>query len=115
MVEINLRYVCRVKIRTPIITTGKNYNRKNKVQLSGRWLEHETRNTTHTDTTTNKMSRATLYPPATLPPLSPWVEQWRHQIMVPPLPKAMRRPQPIRVALAVVGLLAWGGEIRGIE
>jgi hypothetical protein len=36
--------------------------------------------------------------------------------MAPPLPNAMRRPRPIRVALAVVGLLAWGGKmVRGIE
>ncbi len=55
------------------------------------------------------------YPPAALPPVSPWVEQWCHQIMVSPLPNAMRRPQAIRVALAVVGLLDWGGEIRGIK
>ncbi len=55
------------------------------------------------------------YPPVALPPLYPWVEQWHHQIMAPPLPNAMRRPQAIGVALAVVGLLAWGGEIRGIE
>jgi hypothetical protein len=34
---------------------------------------------------------------------------------VPPLPSTMRRPRAIGVALAVVGLLAWGGEIRGIE
>jgi hypothetical protein len=59
------------------ITTGKNYERKKKVQASGRqletgtnmvtlentglfWRKHKTQNTTHTDTTTNKMSRATL-------------------------------------------------------
>jgi hypothetical protein len=88
------------------ITTEK------KGQSSGHWLEHKTQNTTHTDRTTNKMSHATLYPPAALPPLSPWVEQWRHQIMALLLPNAMRRLRPIRVALAVVGLLAWGGKIR---
>jgi hypothetical protein len=62
------------------ITTGKKYNRKKNVQLSGRQLETgkkyirkkgtvisscqlegKTQNTTHIiDTTTNKMSRATL-------------------------------------------------------
>jgi hypothetical protein len=31
------------------------------------------------------------------------------------LPNAMRRPQAVRVALAVIGLLAWGGKIRGIK
>jgi hypothetical protein len=43
------------------LETGKNYVRKKKVQLSGRRLEHKTQNITHIiDTTTNKMSRATL-------------------------------------------------------
>jgi hypothetical protein len=56
------------------------------------------------------------YPPAALLPLSPWVEQWRQQIMALPLPNAMRRPRAIGVALAVVGLLAWGGKmVKGIE
>ncbi len=55
------------------------------------------------------------YPPAALPPLSPWLVQWRHQIMVPLLPNAMRRLQAVGVVLAVVGLLAWGGKIRGIK
>ncbi len=71
-----------------------------------------TQNAQHT--TTNKMSRATL-PQAALPSLSPWVEQRRHQIMVPPLPNAIRMPRAVGLALAVVGLLAWGGEMRGIE
>jgi hypothetical protein len=35
--------------------------------------------------------------------------------MVPLLPNAMRRLQAVKVVIAVVGLLAWGGEIRGIE
>ncbi len=53
--------VCRVKIRTRIITKlEKIMTQKKKVQSSGRWLEHKTQNTTYTDTTTNKMSRATL-------------------------------------------------------
>jgi hypothetical protein len=59
--------------------------------------------------TTNKMSRATL-PQAALPSLSPWVEQRRHQIMAPPLPNAIRRPRAVGLALAVVGLLAWGAK-----
>ncbi len=33
--------------------------------------------------------------------------------MAPPLPNAMHRPRPVGVALAVIGLLAWGGDIRG--
>jgi hypothetical protein len=50
-----------VKIRTPIITKLEKITtrKKNNVHSSGRWLEHKTQNTTHTDTTTNKMSRAT--------------------------------------------------------
>jgi hypothetical protein len=59
--------------------------------------------------TTNKMSRATL-PQAALPSLSPWVEQRRHQIMAPPLPNAIRRPRAVGLALAVVGLPAWGAK-----
>ncbi len=78
------------------------------------WRQHKTQNTTHTDTTINKMS-GPPYPPASLTPHSPWVEQWRHQIVVPPLPNTMRRPRAVRVALAVVGLLAWGSKIRGIK
>ncbi len=46
---------------TKYYKTGKKYDPKIKlVQLSGRRLEHKTQNTSHTDTTTNKMSRATL-------------------------------------------------------
>ncbi len=45
---------------TSYYKTGKNYDPKKKVQSSGHRLEHKTQNTTHTDTTTNKMSRATL-------------------------------------------------------
>ena len=79
------------------------------------WRQHKTQNTTHTDTTTNKMSHATLPSSNFSPSLSPWVEQWHHQIMAPLLPNAMRRPRAIGVALAVVGLLAWRGEIKSIE
>ncbi len=38
--------------------------------MSGHWLEQETQNTTHTDTTTNKMSRATLPSSSFAPSLS---------------------------------------------
>ncbi len=55
------------------------------------------------------------YPPAALPSLSPWEEQWQHQIIAPPLPNTIRRPRAVRLALAVVGLLAWGGKMRGIK
>jgi hypothetical protein len=55
------------------------------------------------------------YLPAALPSLSPWVEQWHHQIMAPPLPNMICRPQAIGLVLAVAGLLAWGEEIRGIK
>jgi hypothetical protein len=77
------------------------------------WRQHKTQNTTHPDTTTNKMSHATL--PSTGFVFSPFVEQWCHQIMAPLLPNAMRRLQAIGVALAVIGLLAWGGKISGIK
>jgi hypothetical protein len=55
------------------------------------------------------------YPSAALPSLSPWVEQQHHQIMAPPLPYAVLSPRAFGIALAVVGLLAWGGEMIGIE
>ena len=31
------------------------------------------------------------YPPAALPSLSPWVEQWHHQIIAPQLPDTIHR------------------------
>jgi hypothetical protein len=76
-------------------------------------LEH---NTKHNHTTHNNQHEPQPpYPPAALPSLSPWVEQWHHQIMAPPLPDTIRRRRAVGLALAVVGLLAWGGEMRGIE
>ncbi len=71
-----------------------------------------TQNKQHT--TTNKMSHATL-PQAALPSLSPWVEQRCHQIIVPPLPNAIHRLRAVGLALAVIGLLAWGDKMRGIK
>jgi hypothetical protein len=35
--------------------------------------------------------------------------------MAPPLLYSICRPQAIGLALAVVGLLAWGGKMRGIK
>ncbi len=88
-------------------------SRKKGTVVSSHWLEGKTQNTTPIiDTTTNKMSCATL-PSSGFAPSHPWVEQWRHQIMAPPIPNAMLRPRPVRVALAVIGLFAWGGKIRG--
>ena len=73
-------------------------------------------NTKHNHTTHNNQHEPQPpYPPAALPSLSPWVEQWHHQIMAPPLPDTIRRRRAVGLALAVVGLLAWGGEMRGIE
>jgi hypothetical protein len=72
----------------------------------------DTKNTT---THNNQHEQAPPYPPAALPSLSPWVEQWHHQIMVTLLPNTIRRPRAVRLALAVAGLLALGGEMRGIE
>ncbi len=69
----------------------------------------------NTTTHNNQHELPPPYPPAALPSLSPWVEQWHHQIMVPLLLYSIRRPQAVGIALAVVGLLAWGGRMRGIE
>jgi hypothetical protein len=69
----------------------------------------------NTTTHNNQHEPPPPYPPAALPSLSPWVEQWHQQIMVPPLPDTIRRPQAVRLALAVVGLLAWRGKMRGIK
>jgi hypothetical protein len=104
--------ICHVKIWTPIITNWKKLRPEKKKVVIG-WSTKQ--NTQHTHTQQPTRWAVPPYPPAALPPLTPWVEQWRHQIMAPPLPNAMRRPWAIGVALAVVGLLAWGGEIRGIE
>ncbi len=68
----------------------------------------------NTTTHNNQHELPLSYPPAALSSLSPWVEQWHHQIMVPPLPNTIRRPRAIGLALAVVGLLAWGCEMKGI-
>ncbi len=62
--------VCCVKIQTPIITKLEKNTTGKKVQSSGCRLEHKTQNTTHTDTTTNKMSRATLPSSGFAPSLS---------------------------------------------
>ena len=35
--------------------------------------------------------------------------------MAPLIPNAMRRPQAVGIAYAVVGLLAWRGEMRGVK
>ena len=69
----------------------------------------------NTTTHNNQHEPQPPYPPAALPSLSPWVEQWHHQIMAPPLPDTILRRRAVGLVLAVVGLLAWGGEMRGIE
>ncbi len=66
----------------------------------------DTKNTT---THNNQHELPPPYPPVALPSLSPWVEKWHHQIMAPLLPDTIRRLRVVRLALAVVGLLAWGG------
>jgi hypothetical protein len=63
----------------------------------------------NTTTHNNQHELPPPYPPAALSSLSPWVEQWHHQIMAPPLPEAIHRPRAVGLALTVVGLLAWGG------
>jgi hypothetical protein len=53
------------------LETGKNYVRKKGTVISSRWLEGKTQNTTHIiDTTTNKMSHATLPSSGFAPSLS---------------------------------------------
>ncbi len=64
----------------------------------------------NTTTHNNQHEPSSPYPPASLLSLSPWVEQWYHQIMVPPLPDTIRRLRAIGLALSVVGLLAWEGQ-----
>jgi hypothetical protein len=86
------------------------------VLYSTKWVkstraQHKHNHTTHY----NQHELQPPYPPAALPSLSPWVEQWHHQIMASPLPDTIRRRRAVGLALAVVGLLAWGGEMRGIE
>jgi len=51
-------------------------------------------------------------PPWPLFRQTPWR---RHQIMAPLIPNAMRRPQAVGIAYAVVGSLAWRGEMRGVK
>jgi hypothetical protein len=48
------------KYKHQLLQNWKELQPEKKGQLSGHRLEHKTQNTTHTDTTTNKMSRATL-------------------------------------------------------
>jgi hypothetical protein len=43
------------------------------------------------------------------------VEQRHHQIMVPSLLKAIRMLQAIGLAFDVVGLLTWGGKMKGTK
>jgi hypothetical protein len=95
------------------ITTGKNYNLKKKrtvvrpsvenwkklrpkkkgTVISSRWLEGKTQNTTHIiDTTTNKMSHATLPSSDFAPSLSMGGAVAPPSHVAPLLPNAMRRP-----------------------
>ncbi len=63
--------VCRVKIRTPIITKpGIITTEKKGTVVSSHWLEHKTQNTTLTDTTTNMMRCAPLPSSGFAPSLS---------------------------------------------
>ena len=86
------------------------------LQMGKKYHTIREHNTKHNHTTHNNQHEPQPpYPPAALPSLSPWVEQWHHQIMAPPLPDTIRRRRAVGLALAVVGLIAWGGEMRGIE
>ncbi len=64
----------------------------------------------NTITHNNQYAPPPPYPPAALLSLSPWVEQWHHQIMAPLLPDTIPRSRAVELVLAVVGLLAGGGE-----
>jgi hypothetical protein len=72
-----------------------------------------TQNTTHI-LHNNQQNEPPPYPQR-LHPLSPWVEQWRPQILALLLPNAIRRSQAIGLALDVVGSLISGGKMRGIK
>jgi hypothetical protein len=46
----------------------------------------------NTTTYNNQHEPPPSYPTVALPSLSPWVEQWHHQILVPLLPYTIHRP-----------------------
>ena len=48
-------------------------------------------------------------------PLPPWVDQRRPQPLAPIISTVARRPRAVGVALAVVGLLVWGGLVTFFE
>ena len=75
-------------------------------------------------TTQNKKvvcTQPTAQPPAAAQPssgfgpLPPWVGQQRPQLLAPVLSTVIQRPRAVGVALAVVGLLVWGGLVTLIE
>ena len=66
--------------------------------------QHKTQ--THKHTTTNIMNRR--HPNQQLHPLPPWVGQWWHQIMVPPLPIGLWKARVVGLGGAAVGSLVWG-------
>ena len=53
------------------------------------------------------MSHTTL-PSTGFSPLSPWVGQRHHQIMVPPLPIGLGKAHAFGLGGAAVGYLVWG-------
>jgi hypothetical protein len=106
--------------RNPLKNIAHNFHfSKYEIWWHSRTPDHFGGSTKHKTqhTQTQQPTRWALppYPPVALPPLSPWVEQWCHQIMAPLLPNAICKPWAVRVALAVIGLLDWGGKIRGIK
>ena len=76
--------------------------------------KHKHKKNSHTQHTHTHDEPLRPYPER-LCPLSPWVGQLCQQNMAPPLPIAMWRRRAIGVALAVVGLLVWGGLVTKIE
>jgi hypothetical protein len=91
------------------VMLGAVLYKKGKVRVLYRKLQPNT--TTHN----NQYEPQLPYPPTALPNPLYGEEQWHHQIMAPPLPDTIRRRQAVGLALAVVGLLAWGGKMRGIN
>jgi hypothetical protein len=58
---------------------------------------------------------AAAQPPSGFGPLPPWVGQQRPQLLAPILSTVIQRPRAVGVALAVIGLLVWGGLVTLIE
>ncbi len=63
----------------------------------------------NTTTHNNQHELPLPYPPAVLPSLSPWVEQWHHKIMAPLLSDTIRRSWAIRACACCHWFACLGG------